>query len=681
MTTNTKETVLTTCPRDCYDGCGIAVVLRDGEISRVAGNRDHPSNRGPLCGKCSAAYNGAWRDQAARLLHPLRRSGKKGSGRFERIGWDEALDEVAANLRRISDHYGPHSIYNTHYTGTCSLIAGEFPNRFFSHLGATEVDPDTICNNAGHTAWNYVFGSSLNGFDPRTARDSRCIVVWGANPSTSAPHVDRHWLGGTKACVIVVDPVRHDTAARADIHLQVRPGTDAALAFAMAHVIQRDGLLDRDFIARHVEGYDAVAAAIEQCTPQWGHEVTGVPAGLIEKAAAIYAAGPSLLWLGQGLQRQPAGGNIFRACAMLPAFTGNIGRPGAGVYYLNSTFDIAARRGGSPEVDAGDQSDGAGEGPVAVSQMDIPDLLQDPAAVRAYMVWNCNPVASNPAQDKMRRGLARDDLFTVVTDCFLTDTARYADIVLPAASFLEFDDLCCSYFHLTIGPQVKCAEPMGEALPNQEIFRRLARAMGFDSAELFEDDRSMIDDMLGRCDVGMTWPELKQKGWAYVSEEPMILWRDLRFATPSGRIEIASLKARDDGQPYAPVAAVDEAPAPEWLRLLSPADKHLMNSSYGNDTHVRDLMGPALVTINPQDAGARHIRTGDQVVLSNGNGELALTARVDDATLPGVLLACKSRWPGLETSDANVNLLHIPQKTDMGESTSVHGTQVKIRRA
>ena len=214
------EVILTTCPRDCYDGCGIAVVKRDGRVHKVVGDRSHPVSRGTLCGKCALAYNGVWRDRKARLSTPLRRCGPKGSGRFEPIDWDEALRVIARHLNAAIDDYGAPSILHTHYTGTCSSIAGEFPMRFFNRIGATEVSPDTICNNAGHVALDYVLGSSLTGFDPNTVNASRCILVWGANPSSCAPHIHKHWLGESDAQVVVVDPVRHETAAGADIHLQ-----------------------------------------------------------------------------------------------------------------------------------------------------------------------------------------------------------------------------------------------------------------------------------------------------------------------------------------------------------------------------------------------------------------------------------------------------------------------------
>ena len=675
MTTN-SSLIKTTCPRDCYDGCGILVDQEDGKVIKVKGNPEHPSNRGALCPKCAISYNGVWLDDSARLLHPIKRTGAKGSGEFKRISWDSALKEIAEQLTATAHQYGPDKIFHTHYTGTSSVIAGSFPNRFFAHLGATEVDPDTICNAAGHAALNYVFGDSVTGFDPRTAKDSACIMVWGANPSHCGPHVNQNWLYRQKAKVIVVDPVKTETAAAADLHLQLRPGTDAALAYSIAHVIQCEGLVDSTYVSAHVKGYAEVLPLIKTCTPKWGERATGVPAALIEAAARSYAKGPSLLWLGQGLQRQPQGGNVFRACAMLPAVTGNIGKPGAGFYYLNSTLGIAGRAGASP-IYGEPQTQ---TGPSPVSQMDMPSLLQDSAAIRSFLVWNCNPLASNPDQTSTRKGLAREDLFTVVIDCFMTDTAEYADIVLPAASFLEFDDLCASYFYLTVAAQVKCQEPLGESLPNQEIFRKLAKAMGLDEPTLYEDDQAILISTLKGAGIIDAWSDFAERGWAHIGAEPLILWSEGEFPTPSGKIELASERAEADGHPRLPQPRIDPAPAHGKLRLLSPADKWLMNSSFGNDSRILKKLGPALVVIHPETADAFNIRDGDHVRLSNVLGELDLTAKVSDAITPGALLSYKSRWLKTEPAPHNVNVLQAPTKTDMGESSSVHGTEVTIAR-
>src|SRR5206468_3843156 len=305
--------------------------------------------------------------------------------------WKVALAAIAERLKRIVGTTGPQTILNTHYSGTISLLAFFFPMRFFHRLGATEVTPDTICNMAGHVALNYIYGTSVNGFDPRTARDAACIVVWGANPSASAPHVHEHWLAKAPGKLVVIDPVRTPTAQAADLHLQPFPGSDAALA-----------------------------------------------------------------------------------CALLPAATGNLGKPGAGLLYLN--FNLAQRHIDDTYLVAPHL---CRDTPPRISQMDLAACLEDPARAQALMCWNINIAASNPQQARLREALSREDLFTVVLDLFPTDTTDFADFVLPAASFLEFNDLVAGYFQLTLSAQVKVMDPLGEALPNQEIFRRLAQAMGY----------------------------------------------------------------------------------------------------------------------------------------------------------------------------------------------------------
>ena len=256
-------TVLTTCPRDCYDACGVEVLVRDGRVHHVRGDRSHPVSRGKLCRKCTAAYNGALIDAGARLTTPMVRDGPKGSGRWRDASWEEACGLIATKLSEIVDGPGAQTILATHYTGTFGLLGYGFPLRFVNRLGAREVDPDTICNKAGHVALEYLYGSSLDGFDPRSAADAACILVWGANPSASAPHQHDHWLPEAPGTIVVVDPVRTATAAMADIHLQPFPGADAALAFALAHVIRREGLLDRDLLARCAVGLGELEELID----------------------------------------------------------------------------------------------------------------------------------------------------------------------------------------------------------------------------------------------------------------------------------------------------------------------------------------------------------------------------------------------------------------------------------
>jgi anaerobic selenocysteine-containing dehydrogenase len=673
MSTPAKDVVRTTCPRDCYDSCGIAVVRRDGRIAKVLGDPAHPVSRGALCGKCAIAYNGVWRDPAARLASPLRRVGPKGSGRFEPVGWDEALDAIAGRLKRIVAEHGARSVLSTHYTGTCSLIANNFPNRFFHRLGATEVEPDTVCNNAGHVALDYTFGTSLKGFDPRTARDARCILIWGCNPSASGPHAHKHWLPESPARKIVIDPIRHETAKAADLHLQLFPGSDAALAFAMLHVLHREGLINRAFIADHTVGWGELEPMLASCTPEWGEAQTGVPARQIEEAARLYGSGPSLMWIGQGLQRQPTGGNVVRACSLLPAVTGNIGKPGAGIYYLNGKaatrgFDMAGLQGAKLRRDK----------VPSISHMHLAARLSDPGESRALFCWNMNIAASVPDQTRLLQALQREDLLTVVVDLFQTDTADYADFVLPAASFLEFDDIVASYFHISVAAQVKAAEPHGESLPNQEIFRRLSRAMGFNEPELFESDEALIAYQLGRALPGVSFEELAAAGTIEIGNAPVIFHADLRFPTPSGKIEIASDRAAADGFPRVAQPVSDSRPGNGHIRLLSPAASWLMNSSYGNDPTITGKLGPATITLHPDDVKARGLQVGSDVILRNSAGSITMRLAASDIVPPGSALTVKTPWIKQGGSGSNANVLNPGLVSDMGQSTALHGVEIEV---
>jgi anaerobic selenocysteine-containing dehydrogenase len=611
-------------------------------------------------------------DPTARLSTPLRRKGEKGAGEFEAVAWDEALAEIAERLQRIVGTAGSAAVLNAHYTGTFAMIGYHFPLRFFNYLGATEVDPDTICNKAGHVALEYLYGTSLDGFDPRSAADASAIVVWGANPSASAPHQHEHWLPEAGCPVIVVDPLRTPTAKAADVHLQPFPGSDAALAFALLHVLERDGLMDEQFIADHTIGFEEIRGAIGTCTPQWAEAVTGVPEAAVEQAAHLYGEGPSLLWLGQGLQRQPTGGNTVRAIAMLPAVTGHLGRPGGGFLYLNGI--------GNRGLD-GDYLAGAHLRTVdspAVSHMDLTATLEDRQRSQALFCWNINIAASNPEQQRLRRALRRDDLFTVAVDLFPTDTVDYADIVLPAASFLEHDDMVVSYFHHSISAQAKVVEPPGEALANSEIFRRLARAMGYDEPALYESDADILDRLMEQSGAGIPFCQLKALGTLWPQPAPRPHFPQLSFQTPSGRIELASAAAEEAGLPRTARPWADPHPAGGHLRLLSPSSAWMLNTTYGNDGRVGRRAGKLTVTLNPADAGLRGLADGDLARVSNSVGELRLPVSLSDDVPPQVALIPKGRWPKLEAGGGNVNAVNPGLRTDLGDSSGVHGTEVTV---
>lgn len=663
--------IRTTCPRDCYDACGILVKKSMAGVVSVVGDPEHSVSRGALCGKCSIAYNGLWRDPSARLTSPLKRVGPKGgTGRFVPVGWDEALSDIANRLNAIRTRDGGAAILHTHYTGTCSLIAGVFPMRLFNRIGATEVDPDTVCNKAGHVALQLMYGESTRGFDPRTIDGAKCLMIWGANPSASAPHVHQHWFSNARLPKIVVDPIRHETAAAADIHLQLYPGTDGALAFAMLHAIRKAGRIDQPFLTTHSLGWEEIDAQLDACTPPWGETMTGVPASLIEKAALLYAGGPSLLWMGQGFQRQSSGGNAMRAVALLPAATGNIGKYGAGFLYLNG-WDT---RGVDLAYLTGAHLNQSPQPPI--SHMDLAGRLEAPET-KALITWNNNIAVSSPEQRRLRRALERENLFQVTLDLFQTDTANYADYVLSAASFLEFDDVVMSYFDFSISAQVNALPALGESLPNQEIFRRLAKAVGLTDSELLESDASLIDKLLQQAKPGLDFRTLAKVGTVFHPTQPVTQFEQHNYRTPSGKIEMAGNAFAEAGLPRAPFPSAEDRPLHGQLRLLTPASQWLMNSSFGNEPKIIKQLGPYEAFIHPEEARNRGLSQGAHVRLVSAAGEITLRIASSSDVPMGVILAHKGRWSS-SGSPVNINALNPGHKADLAQSCAVHSINVTV---
>ncbi len=672
MTAPATLDIRTTCPRDCYDACGALVRVAEGRIVHVRGDPDHPVSRGKLCRKCTLAYNGVFLDPARRLTRPLVRSGPKGSGQYTPVSWEEASRRVAAKFAELAADDARRIIYS-HYTGSFALLSYFYGMRLMRRLQATEVAPDTICNDAGHTALGYTYGTSLEGFDPRTAADAACILVWGANPAATAPHQHSQWLAEASGTVVVVDPVRTETAATADLHLQPFPGSDAVLAFGLMHVLARDGLVDHDFLRARAVGGEELLAVAAEWPPERAAEVTGVPADLIVGAAHAYGAGPALLWIGQGLQRQPRGGNIVRSVAALPALTGNLGRPGSGFLYLNGF----GNRGIDEDYLAG--ADVYPQVPDPISHMDLTATLESPERAGAFLCWNVNPVGSCPEQGRMRRALEREDLFTVVLDLFPTDTCDYADVILPAASWLECDDIVVPYFNRSLAAQVAAAPPMGESLPNSEIFRRIARALGYEEPALLEPDAEVIRQVLERSGIGLSFAQLAAAGTVDVpAGRPAIQFEDLRFPTPSGRIELASAAAADAGLPRLPEPVADMRPAAGRLRLLSPASKWSLNTSFSNEPRIARMAGPLNIGLTAADAAQRGLAAGDIARVTSDVGELTLPVRIADELPAGVAVIPKGGWPKLTGAGGNVNALAGSRRSDMGDSTAIHAVEVTV---
>ena len=676
MTSITEQTQVhrSTCPRDCYDACGLTVKTRNDIVIHVSGDPEHLRSKGRLCQKCSVGYNTVWIDPKERITQPLRRIGKKGEGKFEPISWHDAMTEISSRLKHIINNNGAEKILTTHYTGTFTAIGYHFPMRFFNRMGATEVNPDSVCNLAGHIALEYVYGSSLTGFDPRTAKDSSCIMVWGGNPSTAGSHVDQHWLNPLSDKLIVIDPIKTATAAKAALHLQPFPGSDAALAFSIMHSIKAIGNIDQRFIDDNTTGWQHLDKIIEQCPAEWGERQTGVPAADILKAAKMYSEGPSLLWLGQGFQRQPRGGNAMRACAMLPPITGNLGKPGAGFLYLNGLDS----RGINDDYLLGSELQ-KGE-PSSISHMDLAETLENSDESKALFCWNVNNVSSNPEQSRLKNAMLREDLLTIVADLFPTDTTDYADYVLPAASFLESDDLFASYFDLTLSAQTKVTEPMGESRSNSDIFRMLSRYMEYENTELYESDQQIIDNLLKQSQLEETFDSLKEKGTVQVSKDPVIQFESLEFSTASGKIELVSDQARQDGLPYLPQPHADERPTEGKLRLLTPGSAWELNSIYGNASRKNGTQGEPSVLMNPLDAKVRKLVDGDLVILFNDTGKINLLLSISTDVPQGVVVSYKGRWPKRSPTNSNINILNPGQKADMGASSAVHGIEVSLRR-
>ena len=668
---NPEKLQKTTCPRDCYDRCGILAVVRDGRVAGIRGDPDSPVSRGMLCAKCTIAYNGVWLDPARRVTQPLRRTGPKGEARFTEISWDEALDTVANRLQAIARDHGADKVLHAHYQGTYSAIACNFPCRFFHRYGATEVDPSTICDKAGHVALQGMFGTSFEGFDTRSRDDASCLVLWGVNPSHGGPLTDRFWVGGFSGTRIVIDPVRTLTFAQADIHLRPRPGTDSALAYGLLRLLSDAGRFDRNFLRDHVQGWQAVDAQIARTEPGAVADITGVPCHAMKRAADAMGAGPALYWLGIGLQRQRSGGDTVRAASLLAVATGSLGRRGGGLLYMNG-YGVHGI-----DQDAFQRCAAVAEPPARIGHMGLAQALEDPSRSRAFFNWNTNVAASAPQQRRLHSALRREDLFTVVIDPFLTDTARFADIVLPAAHFLEFDDLVFSYFYDTVSAQVAVQRPEGSALPNQEIFRRLAARMGFADPDLHTSDGDMMRGLLACAAPGLDLPALRAAGTVF-PRPTRVQFESRRFPTPSGRIEIDAPVFAQAGLGPAPAWPPVPGRSPGVLQLLSPSAYWLMCSSYGNDPRIRELLGEASVVLHPDDADRLGILPGDRVRLHSSCDSVEFLAKTSEDVLPGTAVTAKSRWPGFEREGLNVNALNPGLSADLGEGTAVNSLEVRI---
>jgi anaerobic selenocysteine-containing dehydrogenase len=678
MNARTSQVVKVACPHDCPDTCGMLVTVQDGVATKIQGDPTMPFTQGTLCTKVAHYLERTYSPD--RLTYPQKRVGKKGEGRFQRISWDEALDEIATRLKTIAAE-NPESILPCSYAGTMGMVQYmSMDRRFFNKLGASQLDR-TLCSSAGKAGIKATLGGSV-GMDPERFDEAKLIILWGANPIVSNLHlwsrVQEAKRRGAK--VIAIDPYRSLSAEKCTQHVALLPGTDGALALAMMHVLIAENLIDREYIEKYTLGFDRLKERVEQYTPQWAAGVCGLTTEAIVQLARDYGAiRPSAIRLNYGMQRHAGGGIAARTIACLPALVGAWRDLAGGIVLTTADFykfDHAALE--RPDLLNGRK-------PRIINQSKLGDaLLEASPPVRAMIVYNNNPVAVCPDSNKVLKGFAREDLFTVVMDHFQTDTADYADILLPATTQLEHHDVHKSYGHLYVLANSPAIAPVGESLPNSEVFRRLAARMGFDEPCFRDSDEDVCRTALaGKFD----WEKLKQDGWQRLAvPQRFAPFAKGGFPTPSGKCELYSEsleKQSIDPLPfYNPPAEVkDDALAERYpLAFLSPPARHFLNSSFANLARFREFEKEPHLDMHPEDAKQRGIAEGDAVRVFNDRGSYTLKARVNGKPRPGVVVAPSVWWKKYSPDGRNANDLTSQRTADLGGAATFYDCRVQVER-
>jgi anaerobic selenocysteine-containing dehydrogenase len=665
------------------------VTVENGRATRVAGDPDHPVTRGFLCTKVNRYVERTYHPD--RLLHPLRRVGPKGRGEFVEISWNEAIETIASRLTSIvSSPDGAQAILPYSYAGTMGLIQGEsMDRRFFHSLGASKLDR-TICSMAGTVGMRMTVGANI-GADPEGIPSSDLVLLWGTNTLTSNPHLWPFVLEARAngARIIAIDPIKTRTAAQCDEWLPIRPGTDAALALGMMNVLFERGLIDDDYVERHTIGIEELRKRAGEYPPDRVAKITGLPANDIVRLAEIYGnAKAAFIRVNYGLQRHAGGGMAVRTIACLPALTGHWRRAGGGVQLSSSAnflFNKAAlaRPDLSPPVRT-------------INMIKLGEALTRPhagvggPAVRALVVYNSNPAAVAPDRVEVLKGLGREDLFTVVLEHFQTDTADWADIVLPATTQLEHWDVHLSYGHHYVTLNQPSIVPVGEAKPNSEIFRLLAARMKLTDQIFRDDDVTLIEQSLAtNADKmrGVTLDTLRDKGWARLNvPTPYLPYADGGFTTPTGKCEFVSPRLAEMGlDPVPTFTAPYEFPdtAPELakrfpLTLISSPAHQFLNTTFVNVEPLRRAAREPECLIHPADAERRAIAAGMRVVVYNDRGAFTAVARVEDTIREGVAWAPSIWWGKLAADGANANHTTSQRETDMGHGPVFYDNLVEV---
>jgi anaerobic selenocysteine-containing dehydrogenase len=686
---SSARVVRAACPHDCPDTCAMQVTVESGRAVRVSGDPDHPFTRGFLCTKVNRYVERTYHPD--RVLHPMRRIGPKGSGRFERVSWEDALGAIAARLNEIrASSDGPQSILPYSYAGTMGMVQGSsIDRRFFHSIGASMLDR-TICSMAGTVGMQMTVGANI-GADPEGIPDSDLVLLWGTNTLTSNPHLWPFVLEARErgAQVIAIDPIRTRTAAQCDEWLAIRPGTDAALALGMMHVLLDRGLQDEEFIAAHTLGFDRLRDRAAEYPPERVSRITGLTTDAIVSLGERYGrAKAAFIRVNYGLQRHAGGGMAVRTIACLPGLTGHWRRAGGGVQ-LSSSANFEFNKQALYRVDLSP--------PVrTINMIRLGDALTRSDAgvggppVRAMIVYNSNPAAVAPDRNSVLQGLRRDDLFTVVLEHFQTDTADYADFVLPATTQLEHWDIHLSYGHHYVTLNRPSIEPLGEALPNTEIFRRLARQMGLSHPSLSDDDLTVIRQALNSASdklAGITLEALLERGWLRLNvAKPYLPFATGVFLTPSGKCEFYSERMARMGldplpaftPPYEFPEAAPALAARFPLTLISSPAHQFLNSTFVNVAPLRRAAREPECILHPVDAESRGVRSGARVAIHNDRGAFTAVARVEETIRPGVVWAPSVWWGKLAADGANANQTTSQRETDMGHGPVFYDNLVEV---
>jgi len=687
-----KKAVHAACPHDCPDACGVLITVEDGRATKIQGDPAHPVTRGFLCAKVAKYLDRVYSPD--RVLYPARRVGRKGPGaRWERISWDAALDEICERFLRITRKFGSEAILPYSYGGTLGVLNGStMDRRFFHRLGASQLKR-TICSKAGEEGLLSVIGRKL-GTEPEQFRHSRYIIAWGANIHGNNihlwPFIEEARRAGAK--LVVIDPFKTRTAACADWYLPVNPGTDAALALGLMHVIIRDRLYDADYVANYTLGFDQLGERVRDYPPERVAAITGISAPDIFTLACEYATTrPAAIRLNYGVQRSENGGMAVRAIAMLPCLIGSWKEVGGGLQ-LSTSGAFLLKRDALERPDLMTRSP-LGRPSRVLNMVEIGKALTtiDNPPIQALFVYNSNPVAVAPNHNLVVRGFSREDLFTAVHEQFFTDTTDYADIVLPATTFFEHKELQTAYGHYYLQVSHQAIAPLGECRSNFQLFSDLARRMGFQEDCFRESVDQAIDIALATSDswlAGIDRHRLEREGHVRLNfpQQEFLPFAHGGFFTPSGKAEFYSQALAAQG--LDPVVAFTPPAESRHggqasaypLELLARKADNFLNSTFTNLPVLQQMEERGVLELNAVDAQARGIRDGDRVRVFNDRGEIELVARVNGSVRPGVV-AAQLDWAKLSPQGRNINVLTSDRLTDLGASATFYSVLVDMQPA